>query len=266
MRFSLILLLLAVVLAAPGKRASAEPLDLASARLVDLTHAFGPETLYWPTSPSGFELKELHRGTTRAGFFYSAYAFCAPEHGGTHLDAPFHFADGRWKAAEVPLERLVGSAVVVDIGAQAEKNPDYTLTVADLEAWETEHGRIPQGAIFLLRTGWSARWPDARAYLGDDKPGDASGLQFPSFGAEAVAFLIEKRGVGLIGVDTASIDPGTSRDFPVHRLAAAANLPALENLANLGELPPTGATVIALPMKIARGSGAPTRVIALLPE
>ncbi len=252
-------------LAAPvGVRA--QEIDLATARAVDLTHAFDKDTIYWPTSPSGFELKRLHEGLTGRGFFYSAYAFCAPEHGGTHLDAPVHFAEGKWTNAEIPVDRFIRPAVVIDVSEKAAKDPDYTLSVADVTAFEAKHGKIAAGQAVLLRTGWSKRWPDKRRYLGDDTPGDASNLHFPSFGLEAVTLLIRERGVSMIGVDTASIDPGTSQDFPVHRFAAANNAIGIENLANLDELPETGATVIALPMKIARGSGGPARVVALVPS
>ena len=243
----------------------AQQIDLASARVVDLTHAFDKDTIYWPTSPSGFELKPLHQGLTGRGFYYSAYAFCAPEHGGTHLDAPVHFAEGAWTNAEIPVDRFIRAAVVIDISEKAAKDPDYALSVADVTAFEAKHGKIAAGTAVLLRTGWSKRWPDKRLYLGDDTPGDASNLHFPSYGLEAAKFLIRERRVSMIGVDTASIDPGTSQDFPVHRLAAASNVVGIENLANLDALPAVGATVIALPMKIAGGSGGPTRVVALVP-
>ncbi len=190
-------------------------LDLASSRSVDLTHAFDADTIYWPTSPSGFELKPLHKGLTKGGFFYYANAFCSPEHGGTHLDAPMHFADGHWTNAEMPIDRFVGAAVVIDVAQQAKANPDYALSLADILAWEAAHGRIPEGAIVLLRTGWSSRWPNKKAYLGDDTPGDASNLHFPSYGAEAAAFLVKDRHARLIGVDTASVDIGPSHEFLV---------------------------------------------------
>jgi kynurenine formamidase len=244
----------------------AQSLDLASAKVLDLSHAFDANTIYWPTSPTGFELKPLHKGLTERGFFYFANTFCSPEHGGTHLDAPMHFADGRWTSSDIPPDRFVGPAAVIDVADKAAANPDYTLTPADVAAWESAHGRIPEGAIVLLRTGWSSRWPDKKAYLGDDTPGDATHLHFPSFGPEAAALLVERRHVRLIGVDTASVDNGPSRDFLVHRIIAAANVGGLENLTNLDQLPATGAWVIALPMKIAAGSGGPARIIALLPR
>lgn len=246
--------------------ASGQSLDLASAKIVDLSHSFDADTIYWPTSPSGFELKPLHKGPTQRGFFYYANTFCSPEHGGTHLDAPMHFADGHWTSSDIPPERFIGPAIVIDVTEKAARNPDYALMPADIDAWEAEHGRIPEGAIVLLRTGWSSRWPDRKAYLGDDTPGDASNLHFPSFGPEAAALLVDERHVRLVGVDTASVDPGPSKDFLVHRIVAAANVGGLENLTNLDRLPATGAWVIALPMKIAAGSGGPARVVALLPR
>lgn len=251
---------------AAAAEGAAGPVDLERYRLVDLTHPFDETTLYWPTSPSGFELEELHHGPTAAGFFYSAYRLCAPEHGGTHLDAPVHFAESGQAADEIPLERLVGPAVVLDVAEQAAADPDYRLTVADLEGWEARHGPVPEGAIVLLRTGWGERWPDREAYLGDDTPGDASNLHFPSYGVEAARYLVEERRAAVLGVDTASIDYGPAADFPVHQVTAAADVPGLENVANLGELPPAGAWVLALPMKIGGGSGGPVRIVALVPR
>lgn len=250
----------------PFAPALGQIVDLTSAKIVDLSHAFDANTIYWPTSPSGFELKPLHKGMTKGGFFYFANTFCSPEHGGTHLDAPMHFAEGRWTSSDIPPERFAGPGVVIDIANKAAANPDYVLTPADIAAWETAHGRIPDGAIVLLRTGWSSRWPDRKAYLGDDTPGDASNLHFPSYGAEAAAFLVDERHVRIVGVDTASVDHGPSRDFLVHRIIAAANVGGLENLMNLDQLPPAGSIVFALPIKIAGGSGGPARAIALVPR
>jgi kynurenine formamidase len=241
------------------------PIDLSGVRLVDLTHAFNERTLYWPTSPSGFEFRQLAHGRTEAGYFYAANAFCAPEHGGTHLDAPIHFAEGGRTADRIPLQDLAGPAVVIDVRGAVAKDADYALTPEDVRAFESKHGEIAPGTIVLLRTGYDSRWPDRKAYFGDDTPNDASRLHFPSFGSDAARLLVEERKVAVLGVDTASIDIGQSRDFQVHRIAAAKNVPGLENLAALAQLPPTGATVIALPMKIEGGSGGPVRVIALLP-
>ncbi len=239
--------------------------DLSDYRLVDLTHAYGKNTLNWPTDTSKFELTELAAGETPQGYYYSAYSFCTPEHGGTHLDAPVHFSSTGRSNDEIPLERLIAPGVVIDVVAQARADRDYRLTVDDVLAHERRHGPIAAGSFVLLRTGWDRYWPDALAYLGDDTPGDASNLSFPSFGAGAARLLVEDRRVAALGVDTASIDYGRSTAFSVHRVLAAADVPALENLAGLAGLPPTGFTMIALPMKIEGGSGGPVRAVALLP-
>jgi kynurenine formamidase len=241
-------------------------IDLQNATVIDLTYPFDQRTIYWPTAPSGFELKTLHAGVTEGGFYYSSYAFSAPEHGGTHFDAPVHFAEGKAPADQVPLRRLIGRGVVIDVRRKAEADRDYRLTAADVLAWEERHGRIPPGAIVLLRTGWGARWPDRLRYLGDDRPGEAGDLHFPSYGREAAELLVGERRVGALGVDTASIDHGPSRDFAVHRVAAAAGVPGLENLAGLEAVPETGAWIVALPMKIAGGSGGPLRIVAIIPK
>ncbi|HEY8536856.1 MAG TPA: cyclase family protein [Vicinamibacterales bacterium] len=258
------ILLLVTSLLTAASPLPAQTIDLATARIVDLTHPMDERTLYWPTSPSAFELKELSYGRTEGGYFYSSYAFCTPEHGGTHLDAPIHFAEGGRTAGEIPVSQLVGPAVVIDITRQSAADPVYRLSVDDVLAHEREHGRIPEGAIVLARTGWSRFWPDRKAYFGDDTPGDASKLRFPGFSAEAVKLLVERK-VGALGIDTASLDYGPSTDFMAHRVGAAAGVPNLENLTNLDQLPPRGAVVVALPVKVARGSGGPVRVIALVP-
>jgi kynurenine formamidase len=249
-----------------GRLASAPAVDLATARAVDLTHPFDEKTLYWPNAPSGFELKRLHFGPAEGGYFYAANSFCAPEHGGTHLDAPIHFAEGQDTVGQIPVERLIGPAVVIDVARQAAAEPDYRLTLADVRAWEQRQGAIPPGALVLLRSGWSARWPDKKRYFGDDTPGDASHLHFPSYGEEAARYLVETRKVAALGIDTASIDYGPSKDFVVHRVAMGAGVPGLENLDHLDALPEKGAWVVALPMKIAEGSGAPLRAVAFVPR
>ncbi len=244
---------------------TAGELDLSAYKLVDLTHAYNDETVYWPTSPTHFEKQTLFEGQAPGGYFYSAYSVCTPEHGGTHLDAPVHFAEGGRSTEALPLENLVAPAVVIDASTAAAVDRDYRLTRQAVLDFEMEHGRIEAGTIVLLRTGWSSRWPNAKSYLGDDTPGDASKLSFPGYGKGATELLVEERGVVMLGIDTASIDYGKSTDFPVHRVAAARNVAGLENLANLDTLPPTGTTLIALPMKIEGGSGGPVRVVALVP-
>lgn len=233
-------------------------------KVVDLSHSFGPSTIYWPTA-MGFRLETVHHGETEAGFFYSANNFCTAEHGGTHMDAPIHFAAGKAPIDELPVTAGIGPLVKVDVSAQARESPDYRLSVADLLSWEKQHGRIPEGAIVVMYSGWAERWPDRARYLGTDTPGDTANLHFPGFSQEAAEFLIRERAIDAVAVDTASIDYGPSRDFIVHRIINGANKPGLENLAHLDRVPASGATLIALPIAIVGGSGAPMRVIAVLP-
>lgn len=233
-------------------------------KVIDLTYPFDEHTIYWPTAKP-FHKEVVSAAKSQAGFWYAANNLCLAEHGGTHMDAPIHFAEGKRAADEVPVQQLIGPAVVIDVRAQADKDADYRVSVADLEAWEKQHGRIPKGAIVLMLSGWGARWPDKKRYLGTDTPGDVENLHFPAFSREAAEFLISQREIDAIGVDTPSIDYGQSKDFIVHQIINGANKPGLENIAALDKLPATGAMLIALPMKIAGGSGGPARIIAVLP-
>ncbi len=235
-------------------------------RLVDLTHAYDSDTVFWPTA-DGFELEVDFKGTTPAGFYYEANSLRTAEHGGTHLDAPVHFAAGRQHADEIPLERLVGEAVLVDVSAQAAEDRDYQVTAEDFMAWEAEHGRIPDGAILLIRTGYGRFWPDRVRYMGTDERGPeaVTKLHFPGLAPDAARWLVAERDIHAIGLDTPSIDHGQSKDFMAHRILFDRNIPAFENVANLEALPATGFEVIALPMKIRGGSGGPLRIIAVLP-
>jgi kynurenine formamidase len=236
--------------------------------LVDLSHAYDEQTIFWPTALEGFKLEKVADGVTPAGYYYAANNFCTAEHGGTHLDAPVHFAAGHPAADRIPLDRFIGPAVVVDVTAAAEKNADYLVTTADLEAWEREHGRISADAIVLLRTGFSKRWPDAAGYLGTAERGEQAvpKLHFPGLHPDAAKWIVANRPVKAIGIDTASIDYGQSTLFESHRTLYERDIPAFENLTNLDRLPITGAHIIALPMKIGGGSGAPLRAVAILPE
>jgi kynurenine formamidase len=242
----------------------AQRIDLETATLVDLTHAYNAQTIYWPTEKAAFKLEPRSVGQTPGGYFYAAFAFCMPEHGGTHLDAPYHFGERQDTTDAIPLRRLIAPAVVIDVSKAALKDRDYRATPDDVLGFEKAQGRIAAGTIVLLRTGWSRHWPDRLAYLGDNTPGDASKLRFPGYGEEAARLLVEERQVAVLGIDTASIDYGRSTDYLVHRLAASRNVPGLENLTNLDRLPARGATVVALPMKIEGGSGGPVRVVAMI--
>jgi kynurenine formamidase len=240
--------------------------DPARFAMIDLSHPFDSQTVYWPTSTKRFEHVQQAYGPAPGGWFYSSYELSTPEHGGTHLDAPIHFGEGKQTSDEIPLTRLIARAVVIDVSSRTGADSAYLLTAEDVTAFEREHGQIAEGTIVLLRTGWSSRWPDRLAYLGDSTQGDASKLRFPSFGADAARLLVDERRVAALGVDVASIDGGSSTDFMVHRIAAEANVPGFENLTNLDQLPPTGAVVVALPMKVRGGSGGPLRAVALVPR
>jgi kynurenine formamidase len=234
--------------------------------IVDLSHAYGADTVFWPTAEK-FALEPVAAGRTEAGYYYAANNFRTAEHGGTHIDAPVHFAEGRQAVDAIPLDHLIGPAVVVDVNTAAEQDPDYLVGVDDLEAFETVHGRIPDGAVLLIRTGYSSRWPDAARYLGTAERGAAAvaDLHFPGLDPEAARWLVANRAIHAIGIDTASIDRGQSTTYDAHRVLYEANIPGLENLTSLDRLPPTGAFIVALPMKIAGGSGAPLRAIAIVP-
>lgn len=234
------------------------------AKAVDLTYTFDERTIYWPTSP-GFHWEKTQWGKSPGGYFYSSANYGANEHGGTHLDSPIHFSEGGASTDQIPVSKLIAPAIVVDISAPCARNADYRLTVVDLQAFEQKHGRIPNGSVLLVRTGWGRFWPDKKKYLGSDKQGDVANLHFPGVSREAAEFLVKNRPLNGLGVDTASIDYGQSKDFIVHRVLYGAEWYGLENVANLDKLPAKGAMLIALPMKIKGGTGGPARIVAILP-
>lgn len=238
---------------------------LAAAEVVELTHPFGEETLVWPTAEP-FRFETVAEGRTEAGYYYAARTFSGPEHGGTHLDAPIHFFEGAWTADEIPPERLLGPAAVVDVSARAAEDPSHQVTMEELRAWEAEHGRIPDGAFLLLFTDRGRLWPDAEAYMGTERQGEeaVAELEFPGLHPEAAEWLVEERNVSAVGLDTPSLDHGASTSFETHQVLFEANVYGLENVANLDRLPPTGATILALPMLLEGGTGGPVRILALL--
>ena len=251
-------LLLACAFSVPGAYAIDEK------KVVDLTYSFGEDTLHWPTGKP-FHLEKVSEGRTPQGFWYSSYNYGGSEHVGTHLDAPFHFAEGKWTTEQIPLSRTMGEAAVIDVRRQSEKNQDYQVTVQDIGAWEKIHGRLPAQAIILIRSGWGRYWGDRKRYFGTDEPGNVTDLHFPGLSPQAAEFLVKQRRVKAVGIDTPSIDHGPSQDFKTHQILGGANVPIFENVARLETLPPKGATVFALPMKIKGGSGAPLRIFGLLP-
>jgi kynurenine formamidase len=255
-----------VVAAACGSPASGPaPRAFPAGDLVDLSHAYDEQTIYWPTSDR-FRLEKVADGITPGGYHYAANNLFTSEHGGTHLDAPLHFAAGRLAVDQIPLDRLVGTAAIVDVSARAERDPDYQVTVDDLRRSEEEHGQLPKDAILLIRTGYSRRWPDAVRYLGTDErgPDAVAKLHFPGLHPQAARWLLANRAIKAVGIDTASIDYGQSTAFESHRALNERDVPAFENLTALDRLPARGAFLVALPMNIKGGSGAPLRAVAIV--
>jgi kynurenine formamidase len=255
-------LFLTICLTACSTRTPDEPREI-----IDLSHAYDSQSIFWPTAEA-FRLEKVAEGVTPAGYYYAANNFFTSEHGGTHIDAPVHFAEGRQSVDEIPLNNLIGPAVVIDVTAASAANPDYQVSVEDFERWEREHGQqISRDNIVLLRTGYASRWPDAARYLGTAARGEAAvaQLHFPGLHPDAAKWLVANRPIKAIGIDTASIDYGQSTVYEAHRILYERDIPAFENVAALDRVPATGATVIALPMKIRGGSGAPLRIVALLP-
>ncbi|HMD31589.1 MAG TPA: cyclase family protein [Candidatus Acidoferrales bacterium] len=229
----------------------------APARILDLGHALGPDNPAWPGDDKPFEAIP-NASMEKDGYF--TRKFTSLEHFGTHLDAPAHFAKGGWTVDQIPVERLYGPAVVLEAREESRGNADYRLTPEKIADWEKRHGRIPRGAIVLMRTGWTERWPDAARYRNMDA---ANVMHFPGYSVEAVKVLIDRGAVGL-GIDTLSVDYGASKQFEVHQLSHGASLYHMENLADLSAMPETGARLVVAPIKLEGGSGGPARVFALL--
>ena len=233
-------------------------------KIVDLTHDYSSETLYWPTE-EGFSLENKFEGMTEKGYFYSAKKFSAPEHGGTHLDAPIHFAKNGKTVDQIPLSRLIGDGIIIDVSSKI--TPDYQIQIKDLENWEKEHSRIQENSIVLIKTGYGNLWPNREKYLGTAKLGTEAldELHFPGIHPEAANWLVNNRKIKAIGIDTQSIDYGKSKFFETHRILCESEIPFFENVAHLDQLPEIGSVIVGLPMKIKNGSGAPLRLIAFLP-
>ena len=252
-------ILVLTVLPQMAKRDSMlEGVSTGKTRVVDLSYAINDKLVPWPGDEKWFEAK-VNASVEKNGYF--TRSFWMLEHYGTHLDAPAHFPPGKATVDQIPAKQLLGPAVVMDVRAEGAKDADYQLPARGIEEWEKQHGRIPQGAIVLLRTGWASRWPDAKKYRNQDAQGR---MHFPGFSVDAAKLLIQRKASGL-GCDTMSIDYGASTDFAVHHLALGSGLYHQENLADLSALPEMGAFLIAAPIKLEGGSGGPVRVFALLP-
>ncbi|XP_014670866.1 PREDICTED: kynurenine formamidase-like [Priapulus caudatus] len=237
---------------------------IASANIIDLTYEYAnqPDMVYWP----GFQTwntSTVLKGWTADGFYVEANTFCTAEHGGTHMDAPRHIIEGARGINEIELNEVIGDAVVVDVSRKTANDPDYQATIEDIENWEHDYGRIRPGSIFLLNTGWHRYWPDKERYLGT-ATSDTSLIHFPGIHETAMEWLVQNRNIKMYGVDTISLDYGQARDRPVHKILLGKNIPGLENVANLDSMPPSGARVFAIPMNIRDGTGAATRVFAVI--
>jgi len=264
-RLTVIAIITCVLCGCSTRPDAAEQGVLSSGNWIDLSHDFSEDTVYWPTAEP-FKLSTVAAGKTPDGYYYSAYQFCASEHGGTHIDAPVHFAEARNSVDQIPLDRLIGPAIKLDVTTKARADRDYLVSVSDFEEWETRNGKIPDESIVLLQTGWSAHWDDRMKYLGTDRRGPeaVAELHFPGLAPDAARWLTENRRIKAIGLDTASIDYGQSKLFESHRVLMGQNIPAFENVTNLERLPEKISMVFAMPMKIRGGSGGPLRIIALV--
>ncbi len=242
-----------------------QPSDPFPGKIIDLTYSFSEDTIFWPTAED-FKLEVAFAGQTEKGYYYTANNFCTAEHGGTHIDAPIHFYKDRNTVDEIPLERLIGQGVVIDVSEKCAADRDYLVNQGDFVAWEKAHGIQLDDFIVLIRTGFGKHWPDRLKYLGTDErgPGAVPKLHFPGLHPDAAKWLVENRSIKAIGLDTPSIDFGQSTDFMSHVILYEQNIPAFENVANLDQLPDKDFTVIALPMKIKGGSGGPLRIIAMM--
>lgn len=228
-------------------------------RVIDLTHALDGTFPAWTAAEKAFEAAVMGE-LERDGYFSRRVTLL--EHFGTHLDAPAHFAAGRETVDQIPAEKLFGPAVVLDVRGEAAADADYRVTAEKVAEWEARHGRIPRGAIVLLRTGWAARAGDGKRYRNED----AKGVRhFPGYSLEAAKLLVD-RGVSGLGIDSPSVDYGPSTEFEVHRASHGAGLYHLENLADLGKLPESGAFLVVAPIKLTAGSGGPARVFAIVPQ
>lgn len=238
--------------------------DFTDLHWVDLTHSFDENTLYWPNDTNKFVHHSTHYGNTPGGYFYSSFTYSAPEHGGTHLDAPIHFAANKKTVDQLEFKQMINQAVCIPVHQKARKNRDYLVQVADIEEFEKTYGTIPMGAMVLFRTDYGKFYPNRKDYFGTDEKGLAAipKLHFPGISPQAATWLINNRGISAVGIDTPSLDNGQSADFKTHRILMNANVPGFENLYQLEQLPQTPILIIALPMKIKSGSGGPLRIMA----
>jgi kynurenine formamidase len=248
-----------------------EGLAAGSVRVVDLTQPLSERTPVLQLPEPFANTPSLSRRTLSryddAGPAWAWDVLELGEHTGTHFDAPIHWISGRdgEDVASVPVERLVGPAVVIDRSAEVAQDPGYLLTVAEIERFEAEHGEIAPGSWVLFRSGWDARADDAEAFLNTGPQGPVT----PGPDVEAARWLGGERGIVGYGVETVGTDAGAAGGFdppfPAHRFLLGSGRYGLTQLANLAQLPPTGAVIVVAPLKLVGGTGSPARVLALVP-
>jgi kynurenine formamidase len=211
-------------------------------RVVDLSHALNSKTPYWPgegNRPFKYEyFTSLEKDHVLEGHF------SIDEHTGTHFDAPNHFVTGQLSVDKIPAARMFVPVIVIDVRSKTSGNADYFLTTAGVDNWVKAHGRVPSNAMVMMYTGWETRWKDFARYKNADRKGV---LHFPGFSPEAAKFLVVQRNIAGLGIDALSIDYGKSEDFPSHLISHGSGKFNLENVANLGDLPPVGAFLIVAP-------------------
>ena len=237
---------------------------LASRRIavVDLTYNLDDTNPFWPEGRTQTPFKAKVVGTyERNGLF--ARELEIPEHFGTHIDAPVHFDPHGWKVAEIPLERLIAPAIVIDVTQEAKAQTEYRVTVEDIQRWEKAHGPAPLAGIVFFRTGWGKRWPSQSEFMKPDPEGHP---HFPCLTVEAGRYVMKQMKPVGIGIDSPGIDRGDDHTYPLHHLTLEAGTYLLENVGNLAALPETGAVVIVSPMKLTGGSGSPVRILGLVPK
>ncbi|XP_061188488.1 isatin hydrolase-like [Saccostrea echinata] len=236
-----------------------------SLRIVDLTHEQNHATIYWPGNPS-YNFTIIYRNSTNGGYWYESNSFATAEHGGTHVDSPAHFYQGGWRTQQIPMEKLVGKGVIINVKAKVSANYDYQVTVQDIMDWENSHGQIPDGAVVLMNSGWSDKYPDKNAVFSTTTPNDPNTFHFPGWHVDAVTWLTKNRKVHVIGVDTPSTDYGQSKTFPTHVVLGKNNIIGVENVGFLDRIPESGSTIFVAVVKLSDGSGGPARVFAMIDE
>eukprot|EP00088_Acartia_fossae_P068314 TRINITY_DN8646_c0_g1_i10.p1 TRINITY_DN8646_c0_g1~~TRINITY_DN8646_c0_g1_i10.p1 ORF type:complete len:299 (+),score=46.92 TRINITY_DN8646_c0_g1_i10:49-945(+) len=236
---------------------------------IDLTHPFNENTIAWPANTQ-FSATQIMKDYTETGIWYEERVISGSEHSGTHLDAPVHLRDeeGGWSAGDIPLNRLAGPGIKIDISEKCLENIDYELTVEDVEAWESKHGQIQEGNIVIVHTDRGKFYTDRDRYLGRpagmDLPfNDTKHLHFPGISPAAAQVFVDRKVYG-VAIDTPSLDYGQSRDFKSHRILLGANIYGIENIANTDKLPAKGFLMNCMVQKLEGGSGGPVRVIAIL--